>query len=130
MELKSFEERLIVLEDDMDMLRKLPERVTGLSDRVTALSDRVTGLSDRVTGLSDQVAGLSDRVTTVESNILQFRADVRVEFSAVREEMRHEIQRTVDLLRSEIRAGDAETRRYMRVLHEEVLTRIANIHRR
>jgi hypothetical protein len=27
-------------------------------------------------------------------------------------------------------AGDAETRRYMRVLHEEVLSRIAGIHRR
>jgi hypothetical protein len=32
--------------------------------------------------------------------------------------------------RAEIRAGDAETRRYMRVLHEEVLSRIANISRR
>ena len=95
MESKSLEERLIVVENEMDELRGLP-----------------------------------DRFAALESDILQFRTEVRGEFSAVREEMRHEIQRTIDLLRSEIRAGDAETRRYMRVLHEEVLTRIANVHRR
>lgn len=88
---------------------------------------------ERLTLLEDdmrELRRLSDGVATLESNILHFRADVRVEFSAVREQTRHEIQRTIDMLRSEIRAGDAETRRYMRVLHEEVLTRIANIHRR
>lgn len=116
MELKSVEERLILLEDEMNELRKLPDRLTELSDRMAALSDGVTALSDRV--------------GTLESNILHFRADVRVEFSAGRDETRHEIQRTIDMLRSEIRAGDVETRRYIRVLHEEVLTRIANVHRR
>ena len=54
--------------------------------------------------------GLPDRVASLEGQISQFRADVRVEFSAVREE---------------VRAGDEETRRQMRVLHEEVIARIA-----
>jgi len=31
------------------------------------------------------------------------------------------------VLRDEIRAGDEETRRYMRVLHEEVIARLALI---
>jgi hypothetical protein len=91
MEAKSLEERLVMVENEMDELRELPGRVASL-----------------------------------ESDILQFRAEVRVEFSAVRQEL----QGMVQMLRTEIRAGDAETRRYMRVLHEEVLTRIANIHRR
>ena len=56
------------------------------------------------------LAGLPDRVALLEGQIAQFRAEVRVEFSAVREEMR---------------AGDEETRRHMRVLHEEVIARIA-----
>jgi hypothetical protein len=56
------------------------------------------------------LAGLPDRVASLEGQISQFRAEVRVEFSAVREEMR---------------AGDEETRRHMRVLHEEVIARIA-----
>jgi hypothetical protein len=33
----------------------------------------------------------------------------------------------VDALRAEIRAGDEETLRYMRVLHEDVITRIATL---
>ena len=58
--------------------------------------------------------GLPDRVASLEVQILQFRGEVRAEFSAVREEMR-----------AEIRNGDEETRRQMRVLHEEVIARIA-----
>ena len=51
------------------------------------------------------------------------------QFSAGRQEFRTEIKTAVEAvradLRAEIRAGDEETRRYMRVLHEEVLSRIA-----
>jgi hypothetical protein len=60
--------------------------------------------------LPERVASLEGRVASLEGQVLQFRAEVRVEFSAVREEMR---------------AGDEETRRQMRVLHEEVIARIA-----
>src|SRR4051794_18765251 len=59
----------------------------------------------------------------LEERFLQLQADTRGEFSAVR----HEVHRLAETLRVEIRAGDAETRRYMRVLHEEVLSRIAGI---
>ena len=48
---------------------------------------------------------------------------MRDEFSAVRNERHHESLS----LREEIRLGDEETRRYMRVLHEEVISRIAMI---
>ena len=70
--------------------------------------------------------GLRERVASLELNILQFHAEVRAEVSAVRQDL----QGAVQILRAEIRAGDAETRRYLRVLHEEVLSRIAGIHRR
>jgi hypothetical protein len=87
-----------------------------------SLEERVTFLENEMQGLR----GLPERVASLEENILQFRAEVRGEFSAVRQDM----QGIVQMLRAEIRAGDAETRRYMRVLHEEVLSRIANISRR
>jgi hypothetical protein len=70
-------------------------------------------LNFRVEMLEQQMEALStlpDRVTSLESQILQFRAETRTEFSAVRDEMRR---------------GDEETRRYMRLLHEEVMARIA-----
>ena len=59
---------------------------------------------------------LPDRVSAVELQIVHLRSEMHKQFSVVREE-----------LRTEIRAGDEETRRYMRLLHEEVLSRIATI---
>ena len=74
------------------------------------LANRVTLLEHKMQSLE----GLPDRVASLEVQILQFRTEVRAEFSAVREEMR-----------AEIRAGDKETRRQMRVRHEEVIARFA-----
>jgi len=98
-----------------------------------SLEERVTFVENEMQGLR----GLPERVASLEENILQFRAEVRGEFSAVHREMqriaetlRGETQGMAQTLRAEIRAGDAETRRYMRVLHEEVLSRIAAISRR
>jgi hypothetical protein len=84
--------------------------------------DGVTLLEEDVRELRE----LHERVASLELNILQFNAEVRAEVSAVRQDL----QGAVQILRAEIRAGDAETRRYLRVLHEEVLSRIAGIYRR
>jgi hypothetical protein len=97
-----------------------------------SITERVTTLEQKVEAL----ASLPARVTALEVQIVQLRDEMRVEFSAVRQEMavlredlrgelRAELHKTTDMLRTEIRAGDEETRRYMRVLHEEVLARIA-----
>ena len=59
---------------------------------------------------------LPDRVTALESQIVQLRDEMRSEFSETRSD-----------LRGEIRAGDEETRRLMRVLHEDVVQRIATL---
>ena len=55
---------------------------------------------------------LPERVTAVELQLVQLRDEMRAEFSATR---------------AEIRAGDEETRRFMRVLHEEVISRLAAV---
>ncbi len=81
------------------------------------LANRVAILEHKMQSLE----GLPDRVAALEVQIVQFRAEVRVEFSAVRQEMRD----LAETLRAEIRAGDEETRRQMRVLHEEVIARFA-----
>jgi hypothetical protein len=72
----------------------------------------------------------------VELQIVQLRDELHAGFSAVRQEMavmrddlRSELKSTAVSLhaeiRAEIRSGDEETRRYMRVLHEDIITRIA-----
>ena len=91
------------------------------------LTNRVEVLERKVESLEK----LPERMDLLELQFLQFREEVRAEFSATRAELRAEIragdeQTRVDL-RAEIRAGDEETRTYMRVLHEEVLSRIALI---
>jgi hypothetical protein len=102
-------------------------------------SDAVAGesLEKRVELLEQQMRPLSelpDRVASFETQFLQFRTEVRAEFSAVRSEMHagderllEEIRKVEANLRREIQAGDEETRRFMRVLHEEVISRIAAI---
>jgi len=73
-----------------------------------SLYDRVQILEETVKDL----AMLPTRVEALELQIVQLREEMRGEFSAVRQE---------------IRDGDEETRRYMRVLHEEVLARIVTL---
>jgi hypothetical protein len=85
------------------------------------LADRVTILEQKMESLQ----GLPDRVTALELQISQFREEVRLEFSATRSELRAEMSDLAETLRGEIRAGDEETRRYMSVLHEDVISRIA-----
>jgi len=67
---------------------------------------------------------LPERVTAIESQIIQLRDEMRSECSAVRSEIRAGDEETRRTLREEIRAGDEETRRFMRILHEEVISRI------
>jgi hypothetical protein len=67
--------------------------------------------------------GDGGRVARVESQISQLRSEMHDEFFAIRSEMRDEFA----AVRTEIRTGDEETRRFMRVLHEDLVSRIAAI---
>jgi hypothetical protein len=80
----------------------------------------------------ERLETLPARVAAVESQILQLRDEMRSEFSAIRREfdalridLRADLQSTAASLRAEIREGDEETRRFVRVLHEDVIARIA-----
>ena len=117
------------------------------------LAIRVENLERRI----ELLEALPERVHAVELQIVHLRSEMHEQFSTVRQEFRGEIQAVRDQLRGEIKAegdvirtelcaeikaegdlirrelrteirdGDEETRRYMRVLHEEVLARIATI---
>ena len=101
-----------------------------------SLAIRMDGLERRVEILEQ----LPERVTALEVQIVELRDEMRSEFSAtramiragdegvistLREEIRTGDERTTMTLREEIRSGDEETRRYMRVLHEDLVGRIA-----
>lgn len=95
---------------------------------------RVERLEERVTILEQ----LPARVDALTSQISQLREEMRAEFSAVRTENQAGDEETRRSLREEIRAGDEETRRVLReaderilnqarVLHEDVVARLALI---
>jgi hypothetical protein len=64
-------------------------------------------------------------MTGLESQTLQLDIDMRAGFSAIRQEMATAISQLEQRLGARIRSGDEETRRYMRVLHEDVIERIS-----
>lgn len=97
-------------------------------------------LDDRVQILEEKVAELAKlpaHVESLELQIVQLGGDMRAEFSAIRQGMSSEsgwvraefaaVRQEFAAIRQEIRDGDEETRRYMRILHEEVLSRIASL---
>ena len=83
------------------------------------IESRVDTLERRVTDLET----LPNRITAVESQIVQLRTEMRSEFSAVREEIRSGDEETRRVLGGRI----DENGRHMRVLHEEVIGRLAII---
>jgi hypothetical protein len=88
-------------------------------------AERAAILEQRV----EHLETLPARMATMELQILQLRDEMRSEFSALRLELtslfRAELQTNADSLRAEIREGDEATRCYMRLLHEDVIARIA-----
>ena len=102
-----------------------------LTDRVETLEKTVDDLQKRTAQVNATEAGL----TGLDVQFVQLRGELRVEFSAVREEiqrgdeetrrLREEMSTGFGELREEIRQGDEETRRFMRVLYEDLVARIA-----
>jgi len=102
------------------------------------LAKRVDALEECVTRLEE----LPARVDALTLQVSQLRDEMRVEFSAVRSEIRTGDENTCRTLRDEIRAGDENTCRTLRdeiragdarvmeqarVLHEDVVSRLALI---
>jgi hypothetical protein len=80
-----------------------------------SLKERVEFLEQKV----EELQALPTRMEAVELQIQQLRDEMREGFSAN--------DRRFTELERQIGEGDQETRRYMRVLHEEVLARISLI---
>jgi len=74
---------------------------------------RVEILEEKV----DALTQLPARVGAIETQLVALRTEVRTGFAGVREEFA--------AVREEMRAGDEETRRQMRILHEDLIARLA-----
>lgn len=108
-----------------------------MDERVTALEK----VAESLAPLPAQMAAMNDRMANVESQIVQLRGDLDVRTieilevvdsaSKATQTMHDEVIRTIRegdqaVLRA-VREGDEETRRQMRVLHEDLVERIARL---
>jgi hypothetical protein len=115
-------------------LRGLPERVGALETQVTRVVVQVAEFREEVRAEFSDVRGefeqfrddVRAQCAAVRGEFTQFRNEVKAEFGSVQGEM----SSMRDELRSEIKNGDDETRRRMRVLHEDLVARISLIDRR
>lgn len=114
MESKSIGDRVVIVEQQMEALRELPDRVERVGGRLASVEGRLVSVEGRLVAVEGRLGEVESRLGAVEGQIVQLRTGMTAEFSSVRKE-----------LRMEIKAGDEETRRLMRVLHEEVIARIA-----
>jgi len=106
----------------------LPSSSAGGTDRVALLENEMQALR-----------GLPDRVASLESQMVQFRAEVRAEFSATRKvgglesrfvtKLDSKIDELRGELRTEMRALKDELGSQMRTLHKDTVARIALINR-
>ena len=87
--------------------------------------DTQTARVENIENKVDLLEASPAQMSAVELQIVHLRGEMREQFSAVRQEL-DDIRAVTGGLRAEIQAGDAEiASRYMRVLHEEGLSRIA-----
>jgi len=112
--------RVEVLERKVEILEKLPERMDALELQFVQLREEMRA---EFSTIRSEIRGGDEQTRTglraeIRAGDEQTRAELRAEIRAGDEQTRAE-------LRAEIRSGDEETRTFMRVLHEEVLSRIA-----
>jgi outer membrane murein-binding lipoprotein Lpp len=94
----------------------------GLSEKVDRLESKVDQLQVDVAGLRVDMNGLRTDVDALRTDFLHFKDETRIEFAAV-----HQGMATGFAL---ARQDNEETRIQMRVLHEEVISRIALLQER
>jgi hypothetical protein len=70
---------------------------------------------------------LPDRVTALESQIVQLRDEMRSEFSAVRTDIRAGDEETRRVLTEQMQSLFDVSGRHMRLLHEDLVERIARM---
>lgn len=83
-----------------------------------SLEDRVTLLEKNLQGLPERMGAVEVRLGSLEEQFVQFRGEVRAEFSATREELRTEI-RAVDAV---VHKKFDETLEEMHALHQVAMS--------
>src|SRR5262245_7641993 len=137
MQQRSAIERIEVLERKVEVLELLPERVAAVEWQLVQLRDEMRAefsalRGDMRTGDEETRGVLGEEIRAGDEETRRtLREEIRAGDEETRRVLRGEIrasdEETRRTLREEIRGGDEETRQLMRVLHEDVISRLATI---
>jgi hypothetical protein len=118
-------DRVEILERKVRILETLPPRMEAVAWQIIQLRKE---MSVEFRSVRDEIravdAGLRDEIRAVDAGL---RQAIRAVDVGLRVEMETREASLLEKIRAEIRDGDEQTRTYMRVLHEEVISKIATL---
>jgi hypothetical protein len=118
-------DRVEILEQKVRILETLPPRMEAVAWQIIQLRKE---MSVEFRSVRDEIravdAGLRDEIRAVDAGL---RQAIRAVDVGLRVEMETREASLLEKIRAEIRDGDEQTRTYMRVLHEEVISKIATL---
>ena len=120
---KTMDERVTALEQLAESLSPLPAQMAEMNGRMTNVEGRLGNVEGRL-------GNVEGRLENVESQIVQLRGalDVRTtEILQVIDSASKATQTMRDEVIGTVKESDEETRRQMRVLHEDLVERIARL---
>ena len=94
------------------------------------LAEKLAPLPGEMSVLSSRMAAVEGRLENVESQVLQLRANLDDRTTAILEVIdsgSKATERMFDEVVRTVKDGDEETRRQMRVLHEDLVDRIGRL---
>jgi len=112
-------ERVELIEESVRALVTLPARMESMERRFADIEGRMVSVEGRLVSLEGRMVNVEERLVVVEGQIVQLRGEMHGEFSAIRRNMNERFDALDE-------RGE-DTRRFMRVLHEEVLDRVGRL---
>ena len=128
-------QEMAVLRDDLRSelhreLHGIREELGGIRGELNGVRGELNGIHGRLSGVRGELDGIHGKLDGIRGELDGIHgtlSGVRAELDGIRGELdgiRGELN-GLRGLRAEIREGDEETRRFMRVLHEDLIVRIA-----
>jgi hypothetical protein len=101
-----------------------------LAEKMAPLPERMGEMSQRLGVVEGRLGAVEGRLGVVESQILQLRTDLDGRTTAILDVIDSSskaTQKLVDEVLEAVTSGDEETRREMRLLHKDLVTRITRL---
>jgi outer membrane murein-binding lipoprotein Lpp len=130
---KTIEQRVLTLEEQMGELRGMPTQISDLRSQVSQLSDDMRAEFSAIRGETATQADMLRGEMAAQADMLRgemaAQADtLRGEMAAQADMLRGEtgtIRQDMAVFRADFIARDDETRRHARMMHEDVIARLA-----